>query len=309
LHCRDRFSAGLCRPAATTDNVKTSESLFVDVRGLRYHVRSWGRDGAPKVFVLHGWMDVSASFQFVVDALRQEWQVLAPDWRGFGLTGWSGVDSYWYPDYLGDLDRLLAHFQPEEPVNLVGHSMGGNVACIYSGVRPHRIRRLVNLEGLGMRASKPGDAPRRYLQWLDQLQVTQRFRDYASFADLAARLRERNPRLTLERADFLARHWGGEREDGRVELRSDPAHKRVNPVLYRGEEVAACLNNVSAPVLWVQGEVSDLPNRFRLRPDELSERKACIRNMSEVSIPGAGHMLHHDQPESVAHALEDFLLR
>ena len=31
-------------------------------------------------------MDVSASFQFVADALRGDWDVYAPDWRGFGLT-------------------------------------------------------------------------------------------------------------------------------------------------------------------------------------------------------------------------------
>jgi pimeloyl-ACP methyl ester carboxylesterase len=98
--------------------MKPSESHFLDIRGLRYHVRSWGSQGAPKLFFLHGWMDVSASFQFVVDALRADWHVLAPDWRGYGLTAWTRADSYWYPDYFADLERLLDHFQPDEPVNL-----------------------------------------------------------------------------------------------------------------------------------------------------------------------------------------------
>src|SRR5690349_21173648 len=124
------------------NTMKKSESLFVDVRGLRYHVRAWGEEGAPVLFMLHGWMDVSASFQFVVDALRGDWRVLAPDWRGYGLTDWTHADSYWYPDYLGDLEALLAHFQPREPATLVAHSMGGNVACIYAGTRPQRVRRL-----------------------------------------------------------------------------------------------------------------------------------------------------------------------
>jgi pimeloyl-ACP methyl ester carboxylesterase len=56
------------------------------VRGLRYHVRHWGDPQAPKIFMMHGWMDMSASFQFMVDALQQEWHVIAPDWRGFGLS-------------------------------------------------------------------------------------------------------------------------------------------------------------------------------------------------------------------------------
>ncbi|TMI38202.1 MAG: alpha/beta hydrolase, partial [Betaproteobacteria bacterium] len=65
--------------------MRKSESLFLDIRGLRYHVRRWPGTGAPKMLLLHGWMDVSASFQFVVDALRGDWDIYAPDWRGYGL--------------------------------------------------------------------------------------------------------------------------------------------------------------------------------------------------------------------------------
>ena len=116
---------------------RASRSVFVDVRGLRYHCRVWGESARSTMFLLHGWMDVSASFQFFVDALPDDWQVIAFDWRGYGETSWSGEDSYWFPDYYADLEALLARFSPAAPVNLVGHSMGGNVACIYAGARPH----------------------------------------------------------------------------------------------------------------------------------------------------------------------------
>src|SRR5947208_7659221 len=116
--------------------MKPSESVFVPVRGLRYHCRCWGEALAPKLFMLHGWMDVSASFQFLVDALRGDWDVHAPDWRGYGLTQWGQADCYWLPDYLADLDVLLRHIDPAQPVNLVGHSLGGNVAAMYAGVQP-----------------------------------------------------------------------------------------------------------------------------------------------------------------------------
>ena len=86
--------------------VKASASRFVDVRGLSYHVRTWGDASARKLFLLHGWMDVSASFQFMVDALVGDWHVLAPDWRGFGLSE-TPQDGYWFLDYVADLDALV----------------------------------------------------------------------------------------------------------------------------------------------------------------------------------------------------------
>jgi pimeloyl-ACP methyl ester carboxylesterase len=258
--------------------------------------------------LLHGWMDVSASFQFLVDALRGAWRVVAPDWRGFGLTQWSGADGYWFPDYLADLDRVLMHFSPGQPVALVGHSMGGNVASLYAGARPARVARLVNIEGFGLRAADAAEAPRRYAQWLDELTESPRFRDYADFDELAARLRTNNPRLTPERAQFLARHWGVETPEGRVTLRADPSHKRVNPVLYRIEEAQACWRAVTAPVLWVEGDQSETLARLRVDPAAYEARKRAFAHRTDRTVAGAGHMIHHDQPEALARVIEEFLL-
>ena len=182
-----------------------SRSEFLTVRGLRHHVRQWGTPGAPKLFLLHGWMDVSASFQFVAQTLARRWHLLAPDWRGFGLTDWPVAEgrseSYWFPDYLADLEALLdVYAEPGEAINLIGHSMGGNVACLYAGVRPARVRRLVNLEGFGLPPAPATAAIRQLGRWLDDLQAPPTLRAYASLDDVAARLRRTNPRLTPERA-------------------------------------------------------------------------------------------------------------
>ena len=287
--------------------MKTSESLFVPVRGLRYHCRCWGEASAPKLFMLHGWMDVSASFQFLVDGLRRDWRVIAPDWRGFGLSEWAKSDGYWFPDYFADLDRLLDHFQPEAPVILIGHSMGGNVAAMYAGIRSERVASLVNLEGFGLTGTRAERAPERYARWLGELADKPGFRDYENFEALAERLRSNNSRLSGERASFLARHWGRAKPDGRVGLASDPVHKLVNPVLYRIEEAEACWRKVAAPVLWVAGAESKALEMLKLSAADLAERKGRFRKLTERVISGAGHMVHHDQPERLAEVIEEFL--
>jgi len=147
--------------------MKLSRSEFVPLRGLNMHIRHWGNPDAPILFMVHGWMDVAASFQFVVDSLAQEWHVIAPDWRGFGLTEYPKVESYWFPDYVADLDAILQHYSPDQAVNLLGHSMGGNIAMIYAGVRPERIAKLINLEGFGMPMTQAKQAPGRYKKWLE----------------------------------------------------------------------------------------------------------------------------------------------
>jgi pimeloyl-ACP methyl ester carboxylesterase len=234
-------------------SMKSSRSEFVPIRNLRYHVRHWGSPDAPKLFMLHGWMDVSASFQFVVDCLRQDWHVIAPDWRGFGLTEFSGTDCYWFPDYLGDLDALIRHYSASEPIHLLGHSMGGNVACVYAGVRPTRINKLVNLEGFGLPAAVAEQAPGRYAKWLDELQHPPGLRSYANRDEVAARLQKTNPRLTDARAAFLAGHWAAPDEQGEWHVLGDPAHRMVNPVLYRLDEILACWRRIAARGMGLDG--------------------------------------------------------
>jgi pimeloyl-ACP methyl ester carboxylesterase len=294
--------------------LRASHSEFLDIRGLRYHVRSWGeRQAAGRTLVmLHGWMDVAASFQFVADALGDGWHVIAPDWRGYGLSERAPADCYWFPDYLADLERLLDAVVPE-PTVLVGHSMGGNVALLYAGIRPGRVSAVVNLEGFGLRETHAKQAPDRYAQWLDELKAGAVMRDYADADEVAARLRRNNPRLTAARAAFLAQHWARPGPDGRWSVAGDPAHRIVNPTLYRLDEVLACWQRIKCPVLWVRAAQTDVLRYVAETPvdaiAEVERRRAFIGDVEALVIEHAGHMLHHDQPEQVARAIADFVGR
>jgi pimeloyl-ACP methyl ester carboxylesterase len=295
--------------------LRPSRSEFLELRHWRYHLRHWGtpQAGRPPLVMVHGWMDVSASFQFVVDALREDRWVVSPDWRGYGLTEGPPTDNYWFPDYLADLDRVLDHLSPGQPVDLVGHSMGGNLAMMYAGIRPQRIRRLVNLEGFGMPATRPSQAPGRYAQWMDELgKLRAGGLDLATYDDaagVAGRLMKTNPRLGADQAEWLARHWAAPRADGRWAIRGDAAHKVINAQLYHVDEMLEIYRRITAPVLAVEASEDSLgqwwKGRFTL--DEYHQRLQAVPQVRIEAVDEAGHMMHHDQPQVLAGLIEEFL--
>ncbi len=294
---------------------RPSRSEFVPIRGHQYHVHLWGtpRPDTPPLVMVHGWMDVGASFQFVVDAMHQDRWVIAPDWRGYGQTTGPQVDNYWFPDYLADLDFLLDRYAAGTAIDLVGHSMGGNVVMIYAGARPERIRRLINLEGFGMAATKPAQAPGRYAKWMDELKALQRgemdLKPYPDVSGVARRLMKTNPRLSQDKADWLAQQWAAPNAQGQWQILGDPAHKITNAQLFRVDEVLACYERITAPVLAVEASDDSLVTWWKgaYTLAQYHERLASVPNVQIKVIQDAAHMLHHDQPEQLAAMIDAFL--
>jgi pimeloyl-ACP methyl ester carboxylesterase len=279
----------------------------VPIRGVDYHLRRWGPGHAPPLVLLHGSQDVSASWQFVVDALERDWQVVAPDWRGHGLSGRSGADTYWFPDYVADLDALLEQVTPDAPARLVGHSMGAQVAALYAGVRPDRVARLVNVDGFGPPGGRHDPAPRRYAKWLAQLGDDTTQRPYESFDEFALRMRSENPRLDEARARFLAEQWGELAPDGTVVRRADPALKRTSPLALPQDEVIDCWRQTRAAVLWVDGAQSGLWARLAADPQAFEARAGAYADLRIEHVEDAGHNVHHDQPERLSRLIEAFM--
>ncbi len=303
-----------------------SLSAYSAVRSLRYHWHYWAeateQAPQPPLFLLHGWMDVGASWQFVVDALRQQGYnaaIIAPDWRGFGRTPSKEQDSFYFPDYLADLDAFIpAALQqlglpPDQPVDIAGHSMGAHAALLYAAARPRRLRRLINLEGFGAPPAPASAAPGRYAQWLDELQALRAgqfaLKPYASAAAVAQRLMKTNPRIAPAHAAWLAQHWAQADAQGQWHILGEAAHKVTNPVLFRVEEVQACYAAITCRVQTILARENRLHEwqggNYSLA--DYLERLAHIAQNETVFIEEAGHMLHHDQPLAVAAAMLAFL--
>ena len=309
--------------------LRSSNNRFVQIRTHQYHIREWGqaREGVPSLVMVHGWMDVGASFQFVVDALENTSlagrHIISPDWRGYGFTHHvnnpskscmgEDTDNYWIPDYMADLDFLIDHVSPHAQIDLLGHSLGGNVVMSYAGVRAERIRRLVNLEGFGMPETKPAQAPTRYAQWFDQLKAFHKgelaMRAYPAASGVASRLMKNNPRLSQLKADWLAQHWSAKNDQGQHAILGDPAHKIVNANLARLEETLALYQRISMPLLAIEASDDSMTLWYKGRYTlaDYHERLKQVPHAKIERIEDAGHMLHHDQPERLAALLADFL--
>jgi len=284
----------------TYEVIRRGTRRNLDIRQVRYNVTEWGDPDAPTLVYLHGWGDSGSTFQFVVDALQNEWHVVAPDWRGFGRSVIE-CSSYWFPDYLADLHALLEMYSPDEPARLIGHSMGANVGGLYAGTLPERVRAFVNIEGFGLNDSDPGAAPQRYRQWLKALGASRDFTTYPDRRSLATKIENRNPRMSAAQANFVAGEWGIPREDGRFRLRADARHKLPNPVLYRRAEAEACWRRISADVLLVSGGASDFAASAALGETD------AWQGAEAIEIPKAGHMLHFETATELAAAIEAFL--
>ncbi len=287
--------------------MRPSESKYLSVRNLRLHLRCWPAatpdPDSPLRVILHGWSDTSATWQRLVDHLPEDWNIVAPDWRGCGLSERAG-DTYIFADYLADFDGILRELGSPE-VDLIGHSMGGQIAALYAGLRPETVRRLAVLDALFLPPSDPSKAPARLREWLDEVHLPVADRIYPTLSDLAQRTQRYHAGLDDAGALQVAQAWSEALEDGQVRLLADPRHRQRGPLLYRDEEALAVFAEITAPTLILDADRSNLA---QMCPADIRQRRIdAIRKHTRAKLAECGHMMHFDAPEQTATALVDFL--
>jgi pimeloyl-ACP methyl ester carboxylesterase len=273
---------------------------FVTANRLGLHLLEWGNDG-PVVLLLHGFLEHAHAWDWVAPRLAAAGHhVFALDWRGHGDSSWIGAGGYYhFIDYVADLAGVVRALA--DRVILVAHSMGGGAAVLYAGTEPERVGALVSIEGLGVPDSDPSTAPERTVAWLRDLErVAARERRPVSLAAAAERLRQRSPHLSEQAALHLVEH--GTREvDGERRWKFDPLHQTRAPQPTYVAQARAFWRRVTCPVLYVEGADSWL----HLPASDIDERLATLQ-ARRVTIPGAGHHPHLEQPERLARVLLEF---
>jgi pimeloyl-ACP methyl ester carboxylesterase len=280
----------------------------VPANGLTHHVLEWtAADPRATALLLHGFMDAAATWDLVAPSLAGSGlRVLAPDLRGFGDGARVSPGGYYhFPDYIADVADLVDALVPAaSPLVVVGHSMGGTVATLYTGSFPERVTRLVVAEGAGPPDSQHAHSPERMRRWVDEVRTTRARgeRTMAGREDALRRLVGNHPRVPKEvlatRLDALARDL----PDGRVVWKADPLHATRSPMPFFAESFKEFARRVTCPVLSVSG------GPLGWHPPDEDERIGCFARLERAEIADAGHMMHWTRPAELAQILKEFAL-
>jgi pimeloyl-ACP methyl ester carboxylesterase len=270
---------------------------------LKLHYVDWGNPEQPPLLLIHGGRDHCRNWDWVALALRDKYHIIAPDLRGHGDSEWAKGGQYAMIDYVLDIAQLLEQLQLF-PINIIGHSLGGAIACQYSGIYPQRVQRLVAIEGLGPPPDqrRHGPAHERMHAWIAQMQTYagRHPRRYASLNEAVERMQEANQRLTAEQAYHLTVHGTYRNEDGTYTWKFDNYVRSQSPYEFNLDEARDIWHRITCPTLLLRGTES-----WATDPQQ-DGRARVFANAQCIDIPRAGHWVHHDQLDMFLTVVEDF---
>ena len=265
-------------------------SRFVEVAGLRVHLRDTGpRDGRPILF-LHGFASSLHTWDEVAARLEADHRVIRFDLPGFGLTG---------PDPTGDYGDARSHAVIAAVMealgvpraSLVGSSMGGRIAWSFAASQPARVDRLVLMapDGFASPGFEYGRAPRmpfamRLLPYtLPRFMLEGGLRPvYGDPAVLTPALVDRYEAMMLAPG-----------------VRRAIIDRMGQHVLQPPEPLLA---RITAPTLLIWGERDRM-----VLPANAADYLRALPNARAVELPGIGHVPMEEAPEEVARLIRDFV--
>ncbi|TNE57138.1 MAG: alpha/beta hydrolase [Alphaproteobacteria bacterium] len=274
---------------------------------LRLHYVDWGNEGKPPLLLIHGGRDHCRNWDWVAEALREDYHIIAPDLRGHGDSDWIRGGTYQTADYVYDIAQLI-HQLELGPLSVIAHSMGGSIALRYAGLFPETVKEMVVMEGLGMppkiikeRMSEP--LQKRMRGWVGQMREmsARSVRKYPTLDEAVDRMQEANPHLSKEQARHLTIHGVNRNEDGSYSWKFDN-YVRVFPSSGMSQaETEEVWSNITCPLLMLRGAES-------WASDPIADGRANhFKNARFEVIENAGHWMHHDRLDEFLRLTRAFL--
>ncbi len=260
---------------------------------LKLHFWDWGDNGRPNLVLIHGSRDHARSWDQVADAFSRQYRVVAPDLRGHGDSSWAPGAMYSIPEYVLDVSALI-DIIGRQPVFLIGHSLGGAIVLQYAGVYPERVRKVVSIEGYGPAPERlvPRPAHERLRKWIENMRdfESRTPHRYPNLEAAAGRMREANPFLSEAMARHLTLYGSNWNPDGTLVWKFDNYVRAFSPYGFNMEDAQEIWRQITCPALLFRGLES-----WAVDP-EADGRIRAIPEYRLVTVPRAGHWVHHDQP-------------
>ncbi|MGE0821994.1 MAG: alpha/beta fold hydrolase [Candidatus Binatia bacterium] len=273
---------------------------------LKLHYVDWGNPDRPLLVLIHGGRDHARNWDWVAQALREEYHIIAPDLRGHGDSEWARGSEYAMVEYVVDIAQLLSQLHTF-PVTLIGHSLGGGIVLQYSGIYPEKVRKVVSIEGLGppphMLQQQSKHAHERMQLWISQMRdlAGRQPRRYKTLEEAVSRMQEANPRLTHAQAYHLTLYGTNRIEDGTYTWKFDNYVRAQSPYRFNVDDAWEIWGRISCPTLLFRGAES-----WASDPEQDGRIKA-FQNARLVTLSQAGHWVHHDQLARFLRVVKDFL--
>jgi pimeloyl-ACP methyl ester carboxylesterase len=290
-----------------TDRIHGPTSHSYISQRLRLHYVDWGNHGAPPLLLVHGGRDHCRNWDWIAEALRDDYHIIAPDLRGHGDSQWMIGGSYSVSEFVYDIAQLI-HQAGLAPLRIMGHSLGGVISLRYAGIYPETVIKLVAIEGLGLppqelaaRADKPTHV--RMSDWIDRLRdLSGRLpRRYTSLEEAFQRMHEANPHLDDDQARHLTIHGVSQNEDGSYSWKFDNYVRAFSPEAVSQPDTHALWARITCPTLLIRGLES-----WSTDPHE-DGRADHFQNATFIDVENAGHWVHHDRLDLVIDKARAFL--
>jgi pimeloyl-ACP methyl ester carboxylesterase len=293
--------AELAAPASSL--LPGAEEGFVDSSGVKIHFVSLGRGQDPLLVMIHGFPDFWYSWRAQMPALARHFHVVAVDQRGYNLSGQpDGVENYTTDKLVSDVLAVVNHFG-NKPAVVVGHDWGGLVAWMFAMTHPELTDRLVVLNlphprGL-LRELATNPAQQRNSQYardfqkpdaaqkvsVDMLVTWVKDPEARKVYRVALRRSSMEGMLSYYKANYP-------RDAGAATARLDTPGQQSFPT-------------VKCPVLLIHG----LKDQALLSAALNGTWNWIERDLTILTIPGAGHFVQQDAADLVTKTITGWLMR
>jgi len=253
------------------------------------HTTSMGESGQPLVF-LHGLFGQGRNWGQIGKAFADRHRVLLVDLPHHGRSPWA--DRF---DFLEIADQVGGLMSADEPVALVGHSMGGKVAMALALRHPELVERLcvVDVAPVTYDHMEEFEGYIEAMQGLDLGSLAQR-------GDADAALAEAVPSTTVR--SFLLQNLRRQGDTWRWQVNLEVLGEDLETVGAWPEDRLDGSSPYDGPVLWVGGERSHY-----VREEYADTMDRWFPRNRRVTVKGAGHWVHSEQPEVFVEVLRRFL--